>query len=164
MDRNGNSAGTWGVIKDVPAAITAPALTAMQGQCISDEELAEENALLTPEERAKLDALVNTLATVPTCPKCGKHEVIIRVDAYANYALQGWDKDGEIVAEFGEPDSFDTFDDRVYMCTECGHESNFRNGSEFRPTSTDAPAQHAPLCASRVPFGECTCGFIEEDK
>jgi endogenous inhibitor of DNA gyrase (YacG/DUF329 family) len=66
-------------------------------------------------------------AVVPTCPKCGSHSV-----------LQGWNAKGEVVAEFGEPASVTTFDDRIYMCTECGHESNWSNGEEFRPEDPDA--------------------------
>jgi hypothetical protein len=82
---------------------------------------------------APLAPTLSVPATVPTCPKCGKHSVLIRVDAYANYPMQGWDKDGEVVADFNESESITTFDDREYMCTDCGYESEFRNGAEFQP-------------------------------
>jgi DNA-directed RNA polymerase subunit M/transcription elongation factor TFIIS len=79
-----------------------------------------------------------TPAVVPTCPKCGSHSVLIRADAYANYPLRGWDAEGEIVAEFEEPVSVTTFDDRIYMCKECGYENNLNDGYEFRPAGPAA--------------------------
>lgn len=72
-------------------------------------------------------------AVVPICPKCGSHSVLIRVEAYANYALQGWNAEGEVIAEFEEPASVTTFDDRIYMCSECGYENNLNDAYEFRP-------------------------------
>ena len=63
-------------------------------------------------------------ATTPVCPKCGKTSITIRVDAFAQYALEGWDKDGEIVADFATPADVATFDDRAYVCDECSFESS----------------------------------------
>lgn len=88
---------------------------------------------IAPAAAPPLTPTLPAPATVPTCPECGKHEVIIHVDAYANYALQGWDKDGEIVANFDAPDSVDTFDDRRILCKGCDFESQFSDGSEFQP-------------------------------
>jgi CDGSH-type Zn-finger protein len=55
------------------------------------------------------------------------------VDALANFALLGWDKDGDVIANFDTPLDVDFSEDRKYECSRCGHESNFCDGSEFRP-------------------------------
>lgn len=45
--------------------------------------------------------------------------------------------------------------DTVVVCRECGKEARYN----FDGTGDDEDC--APLCASRVPFGECTCGRAE---
>lgn len=152
-DLYGNTVGKWEVTADA-SAVPAPEPTAKDsencrslltfvessfrgatigGLAIDDLATSLRTVLHSQAHPAREVAALPAPVTTPICPKCGKHNVTIRVDAYADYALQGWDKDGEVVAKFGTPDSLSTFDDRVYMCAECGYESQFRNGSEFQP-------------------------------
>jgi hypothetical protein len=70
------------------------------------------------------------VATKALCPKCGSSEITIRVDAYANYPMDGFDADGEPVADFDTPDVA-TFDDRDYVCDGCDFESH--DSADFEP-------------------------------
>jgi hypothetical protein len=148
-DVNGNLVGKWEVTEDARAVETlrvieqaenavmcfAPKLAGeLSGKVTALDALARLRRLVVPGDEPELPAP----AVVPICPKCGSHSVLIRVDAYANYALRGWNAKGEVVAEFEEPASVTTFDDRIYMCTECGHESNWSDGEEFLPKDPDA--------------------------
>lgn len=44
--------------------------------------------------------------------------------------------------------------DTIIRCSECGEEQRYNYDG-------DTEEECAPLCASRVPFGECTCGRAE---
>lgn len=49
--------------------------------------------------------------------------------------------------------------DTVLCCSECGEE--FRGNYDSSPDMPDEEDSHTPACASRAPFGECTCGKAE---
>jgi DNA-directed RNA polymerase subunit M/transcription elongation factor TFIIS len=75
---------------------------------------------------AELDALLNEQRPEPEpaararCPECGGEDVTVQCDAYANYTLWGFDAEGLPIL-LDEPD-VQTFDDRTYVCDDCGHE------------------------------------------
>ena len=59
--------------------------------------------------------------TNPECPNCGSEDVTVRCDAYALYTLTGFDSDCSPI--LSKEADVQTFDDRKYICDECGYEN-----------------------------------------
>ncbi len=67
-----------------------------------------------------VNATMQTGATAAaSCPKCGGLEISARCDGYVLYAVKGFD-DERFPVLSNDPD-LQTFDDRTYICGDCGY-------------------------------------------
>ena len=107
----------------IDAADSAPRTCPQCGGSSITDSPGEEANIRQIESETAAPTASSPPAQTPVCPKCGGNSITIRADAYANYTLKGWDKDGEIVANFATPADVATFDDRAYVCDGCQHES-----------------------------------------
>jgi hypothetical protein len=94
------------------------------------------SAMAAPNTSPPPETTPTTKACAPVCPQCGGASILVCVDSYAHYVLNGWDHAGEIIADFTAPVRHVAYDHRTYVCTGCNYES--QNSATFAPASHSA--------------------------